>query len=153
MACDDFSPVVINTSVADLGHTLPTFFLFLKKKSPKHKYCMHMLQSFIDVVKFSIYDPKQTNSVVCTPCSCAPHTADWFMYRKGLFEIGKRISVHEALFSLKKSLCTRHLHQASNSSMCNLQQAVLVSNLLHKTIHFQMWSFSSRFVICERLSI
>jgi len=26
------------------------------------------------------------------------------MYKKGLFEIGKRISVHEALFSLKKSL-------------------------------------------------
>jgi len=117
MACDDFSPVVINTSVADLGHTLPTFFLFLKKKSPKHKYCMHMLQSFIDVVKFSISDPKKTNSVVCTPCSGAPHTADWFMYRKGLFEIGKRISVHEALFSLKK-VCARAISIKQATPAC-----------------------------------
>jgi len=34
------------------------------------------------------------------------------MYRKGLFEIGKRISVHEALFSLKK----KSVHAPSPSS-------------------------------------
>jgi len=172
MACDGFSGVLINTSVDELGtyitRLLPTFFIFQKKKGVSKTQILQAHAPFIHwcCKDTSIYDQKQANSV-CTPSSCGPHRADWFMYRKGLFQIGQRISMHETLFSIKK----KSVHAQSPASKqlqspewaisseqatpglqhtCNLQQAVLESNLLHKTILFQTRSLSGRFVICER---
>ena len=124
MACDGFSGVLINTSVDELGtyitRLLPTIFIFQKKKGVSKTQILQAHAPFIHwcCKDTSIYDQKQANSV-CTPSSCGPHRADWFMYRKGLFQIGQRISVYETLFSIKKSLYTRNLQQASNSSLQN----------------------------------